>query len=140
MSQNMVAPNLVRGVGGAARLLGARSREDGRIVFPMPTGPEAERFEECTLADLGTLWSYTVQRFAPKTPYDGPSDASFKPYAIGYVELAGQVIVEARLDTADFAGLRIGMPMRLTLLPYRLDSAGAEVFTYAFRPIDEEKS
>lgn len=134
MSQNMVAPGLVRGEGAAARLLGGRG-EDGRIVFPMPTGPEADRFEECVLADEGTLWSFTVQRFPPKTPYDGPSDADFQPYAVGYVELAGQVIVEARLDTMDFARLKIGMPMRLTLLPYRTG-----VLTYAFRPIDQEKS
>ena len=137
MTQNMVAHGLVAG----GRLLGGRSRSDGSYVFPMPAGPEGERFEQVELASEGTLWSYTVQRFAPKRPYDGPSDdAAFQPYAVGYVELAGQLIVEARLDTVNFAGLHIGMPMRLTLLPYRRGADGAEVFTYAFRPINEDKS
>lgn len=143
MTHNMVAPGLVAGAGADARLLGGKGRSDGRIVFPMPTGPEAERYEQVELAAEGTLWSFTVQRFAPKRPYDGPSgEVDFKPYAVGYVELAGQLIVEARLDTEDFAGLRIGMPMRLALLPYRRGADGAEVLTYAFRPvgpIPEEK-
>ena len=141
MTQNMVAPGLVAGEGAAARLLGGKSRSDGRIVFPMPTGPEAERYDSFELAAEGKLWSFTVQRFAPKRPYDGPSDnGSFQPYAVGYVELAGQLIVEARLDTLDFASLHIGMPMHFTLLPYRRNADGSEVLTYAFRPINEEKS
>lgn len=141
MTQNMVAPGLVAGAGAAARLLGGRSRSDGSWIFPMPAGPEAERFEQVELAAEGTLWSFTVQRFAPKRPYDGPSDeASFQPYAVGYVELAGQLIVEARLDTAHFDRLHIGMPMRLTLLPYRRGADGGEVLTYAFRPTNEEQS
>lgn len=139
MTQNMVAPGLVAGTGAAARLLGGKRRTDGRYVFPMPAGPEGERYESVELATEGKLWSFTVQRFPPKQPYDGPSDAEFRPYAVGYVELAGQVIVEARLDTAHFAGLHIGMPMRLTLLPYRRSPDG-DVWTYAFRPINEEQS
>jgi uncharacterized protein len=141
MTRNMVAPGLVAGEGAAARLLGGKGRSDGRIVFPMPSGPEGERYEAFELASEGRLWSFTVQRFAPKRPYDGPAgDGDFQPYAVGYVELAGQLIVEARLDTQDFGSLHIGMPMRFTLLPYRRDADGGEVLTYAFRPINEEKS
>lgn len=136
MTQRMVAPGLVAGEGAAARLLGGKRRDDGKIVFPMPTGPEAERYDGVELAAEGTLWSFTVQRFRPKTPFDGEGDeTNFKPYAVGYVELAGQVIVESRLDTNDFGKLSIGMPMRFTLLPYRRDDDGSEVLTYAFRPV-----
>lgn len=136
MTQRMVAPGLVAGEGASARLLGGKSRSDGRIVFPMPTGPEAERYDAIELATEGALWSFTVQRFRPKTPFDGEGDdANFKPYAVGYVELPGQIIVESRLETDDFASLKIGMPMRFTLLPYRRDADGSEVLTYAFRPL-----
>jgi uncharacterized protein len=136
MTQKMVAPGLVSGEGASARLLGGKSRGDGRIVFPMPSGPEAERYDEIELASEGKLWSFTVQRFPPKTPFDGERDEmNFRPYAVGYVELQGQVIVEARLDTDDFGALHIGMPMRFTLLPYRRDADGSDVLTYAFRPI-----
>ncbi|HZZ37070.1 MAG TPA: OB-fold domain-containing protein, partial [Caulobacteraceae bacterium] len=73
----------------------------------------------------------------PKSPpYAGDDDEkSFRPYAIGYVELPGQVIVEGRIETDDFAALAVGMPMRLKLVPFR--RAGGEVLTYAFEPAPE---
>lgn len=134
MAQRMVAPGLVAGEGAAARLLGGKRREDGKIVFPLPTGPEAERYEAVELAAEGILWSFTVQRFRPKAPFDGEGDEmNFRPYAVGYVELPGQVIVESRLVTNDFSKLRIGMLMRFTLQLYRRDDDGCEVLTYAFK-------
>ncbi len=36
---------------------------------------------------------------------------------VGYIELPGEVRVEARLTVADPDELRIGMPMELTLCP-----------------------
>lgn len=136
MAQRMVAPGLVSGEGSSARLIGGKRRQGGEIVFPLPTGPEAERYDSVELATVGILWSFTIQRFRPKHPFDGEGDdASFTPYAVGYVELPGQVIVEARLATSDFTSLRIGMPMRFTLLPYRRDADGCEVLTYAFEPV-----
>ncbi len=136
MTQRIVAPDLVSGEGASTRLLGGKSRTDGKLVFPIPTGPEAQRYDRVELATEGKLWSFTVQRFRPKPPFDGEGDeTNFTPFAVGYVELPGQIIVEARLDTGDFGSLRIGMPMRFTLLPYRRDPDGCEVLTYAFRPI-----
>ena len=136
----MVAPGLVRGTGEQAALLGGRRHSDGKIVFPMPSGPEAELYEEIELARSGTLWSFTVQRFRPKPPFDGDGDdASFIPYAVGYIELPGQIIVESRIETSNATPLRIGMPMQFVLQPYRHDSDGTVVLTYAFSPAQEEK-
>lgn len=119
------------------RLIGARAKADGRIVFPMPSGAEAARYDPVELPAEGTLWSYTVQRFRPKSPpYAGHDDErSFKPFALGYVELEGQVIVESRLEVDDFAQLKVGMPMRLDLVPFRTAPDGAEVLSYVFRPV-----
>ena len=55
----------------------------------------------------------------------------FEPYGVGYVELPGEVRVEARLTESDPARLRIGMPMELTLIPA---PGQAEAVTFAFRP------
>ena len=55
----------------------------------------------------------------------GPEE--FEPYGVGYVELPGEVRVEARLTESDPARLRIGMPMELTLI-----ADGA----FAFRPLE----
>lgn len=111
-------------------LLGGRNRETGRIVFPCPND---ELFEPCSLGREGRLWSYTVQRFRPKSPpYAGPE--AFRPFAMGYVELPGETIVETRLANIPLEAIHIGMPLRLTFVP--LDPEAAEpVMIYAFEPI-----
>jgi uncharacterized protein len=129
-----IAEGLFEVVGGTPHLIGGRRKSDGRMVFPKPQGSEAEGYEPVRLSPEGRLWSFTVQRFRPKSPpYAGADDeSSFKPYALGYVELAGQVIVESRIETEDFASLSVGMPMRLKLVPFR--KAGGDVLAYAFEP------
>lgn len=115
------------------RLIGGRDRETGRIVFPMPAGNEGERFDAVPLARDGTIWSWTVQRFPPKSPpYAGPQP--FEPFAVGYVELAGEVIVESRLTGFAFDGLECGQPVRLTTVPFATAADGATLTTYAFEP------
>lgn len=135
MAARIIADGLIVGEGPAARLLGGRRRSDGKFAFPFPKGPDAELFEPVALAETGRLWSYTVQRFRPKPPYEGPGDdRSFRPYAVGYIELPGQIIVESRIEIDDFDDLKIGMPMTFKLQTFRTDDVGAEVLTYAFRP------
>ena len=77
---------------------------------------------------------------------------TFEPYGVGYVELPGEVRVEARLTEADPGRLRIGLPMELTLVPAPGGAGGGchggrppvastarGVVTYAFRPMTEEE-
>ncbi len=113
------------------RLIGGRDRQTGRIVFPFPTArPDA--FEPWPLSRMGSVWSYTVQRFRPKSPpYKGP--VAFEPFAMGYVELAGETIVATRFVDVDLDDIRIGMPVEMVLTP--LDPGAADgVFVHAFRP------
>lgn len=113
------------------RLIGGRDKATGRIVFPCPPGAE---FEPWPLGRHGSLWSFTVQRYRPKSPpYTGPQD--FRPWAVAYVELPGETIVEARLTDVDLDAIRIGMPLELTLIPLDPDAADP-VMTHAFRPCD----
>jgi uncharacterized protein len=112
------------------RLLAGRERTSGKLVFPPPEDEEA--FETVELPNRGTLWSYTVQRFAPKSP---PYRAAgpFEAFAVGYIELAGALIVESRLIDAPFDRLRVGLPMELTSFVLRTDEMGP-VTMFAFRP------
>ncbi len=108
------------------RLIGGKHRTSGEIVFPVPLGDAATHYEPVPLARRGTLWSWTVQSFRPKSPpYAGPEH--FTPFALGYVELPGEVIVEARLTQT--VGLTIGMAMELAIEPF--DETRT---TFAFRP------
>jgi uncharacterized protein len=112
------------------RLIGGRNRESGRIVFPCPDGDD---YEPWPLKRNGTLWSYTIQRYRPKSPpYTGPED--FQPWAVAYVELPGEVIVESRLANVDFADIAIDMPLELTLVPHDPAAAGDPVMVHAFQP------
>jgi uncharacterized OB-fold protein len=66
------------------------------------------------LSGHGTVWGFTVQRFAPKSPPYVPPADGFSPFAVGYVELAEGVKVEAVLDCLDFDDLEDQAPVRLT--------------------------
>lgn len=112
-------------------LIGGRHRTTGRLVFPLP--PDTESFDLVELPSRGTLWSYTMQRFPPKSPPYGGTEP-FEPFALGYVELPGALIVESRLTEVRFDALRIGLPMELTTTALRTDPDGCVVLTYAFRP------
>ncbi len=118
-----------------ARLIAGRRKADGEMRFPMPRGADAALYDAVELAPEGKLWSYTVQRFRPKTPpYIGADDEkTFKPYAVGYVEFAGQVIAEGRILVDDPATLKIGQTMKVDLEAFPTSTRG-EVLTYAFRP------
>ena len=83
----------------------------------------------------GTLWTYTIQRFLPKRPYNsGETPETFTAYGVGYVELPGGVRVEGRLTENDPDKLQIGMDMEVVFLPFRTDEDGSQVINFAFRP------
>jgi uncharacterized OB-fold protein len=91
------------------------------------------------LADRGTLFTFTTQEYLPKEPYAGPeTEDDFQGFAVGYVELPGEVIVETRLTGCPVGELRIGMAVRLVVVPFRREPDGTEVVTYAFAPVIAE--
>jgi uncharacterized OB-fold protein len=110
------------------RLIGGRHRASGQLSFPSPRDTGA--FEPVELPAAGTLWSFTVQRHAPKTPYRGSTP--FVPFALGYVELPDALIVESPLVGIEFEALRIGLPVELTSFPLYHDEEGTEVLMFAF--------
>jgi uncharacterized protein len=122
------------------RLIASTCTACHTTAFPrQPSCPRCTGTEVAAvpLATTGPLWSWTVQGFEPKPPYlaDGP----FRPYGVGYVELAAPdgsdaVLVESRLTEADPERLAIGAPMTLTFIPLRRDADGRQVVTFAFAP------
>lgn len=114
-------------------LWGSRCRDCGAHTFPRQGGcPRCTGagMEDVVLSRTGTLWSWTTQGFRPKPPYTGTE--SCEPYAVGYVELPGQLLVETRLVETDPDRLEIGMPVELALLPFRDDPEDGPVHTFAF--------
>ncbi|GHE94232.1 hypothetical protein GCM10014715_58080 [Streptomyces spiralis] len=66
------------------------------------------------LSGAGTLWTWTVQRYAPKSPPYKEPPGGFTPFALGYVELKEGVRVAAVLDVDGLDEIRIGMPLTVT--------------------------
>jgi len=66
-----------------------------------------------SLSTRGTVWAYTVQRFAPKSPPYVPPPNGFAPFAVGYVELPEGIRIEAVLECHDFDELDDGAPVTL---------------------------
>jgi uncharacterized OB-fold protein len=114
------------------RLIGSRCRACGTVTFPRQgscprcTSSDVERH---LLARRGVLWTWTVQRFEPKSPpYAGTGE--FEPFAVGYVELPDEVRVETRLVECEAP--EIGIEMELTTTPA---PGPVPRVTYAFRPV-----
>ena len=120
-------------------LLGSACDACGTVTFPRQDScPRctSQQVAERRLGTRGTLWSWTIQCFPPKSPpYAVQSAEDFDPYGVGYIELPGEVRVEARLTESDPERLQIGMPMKLTLI----EAPGREgVMTFAFRPLGDD--
>jgi uncharacterized protein len=135
-----VADGLIAGTADEPHLIGSACRSCGTVTFPRQAScPRctSEDTEERRLGRRGTLWTWTVQCFPPKSPpYAVPPGEDFESYGVGYIELPGELRVEARLTESDPARLRIGMPMELTLIPAPGD---AGTVTFAFRPVEDEE-
>ena len=89
-------------------LTGSRCLHCGTVAFPAARGCQRcglRSTEAVELSSRGTVWGFTVQRFAPKSPPYVVPPGGFVPFAVGYVELPEGVKVEAVLDCTDFAEL-----------------------------------
>ena len=111
------------------------SEKDGKYTFPARPNEN-----EVLLKRRGTLWGFTTQQVRPPSPpYDGnDTPETFQPYALGYVELPGQLLVQGRFTEADPAKLTIGQAMEVCVVPYTTRADGTEVLTYAFAPVEGE--
>ncbi len=118
------------------QLLGSRCRACGEMAFPAQTdcrsccGRDTELVE---LGDRGVLWTWTIQSFMPKTPYlSDETPETSRPSGVGYVEMPGGLRVETRIAENTPEELRIGMPMRLAIVPHRTDDHGNQLMTFCF--------
>jgi uncharacterized OB-fold protein len=130
-NQKPVAEGLFTWPSDEPRLIGSES--GGRYSFPAKPSEN-----QVLLERRGTLWGFTTQQFRPPSPpYDGDDTAeTFEPYALGYVELPGQLLIQARFTESDPDKLTIGQEMELRVVPYTTRADGTEILTYAFAPVE----
>jgi uncharacterized OB-fold protein len=141
MTSRPIAEGLFTWPDDEPSLLGARCGNCGAITFPVRSGcPRcgATEVESFRLGREGTLWTWTSQGFAPKAPFSGnllAGGGNFNPWYVGLIEIPGQLRVEGILVDVTEDMLKIGMPMRTVVVPFRVDEAGEEIVTFAFAPV-----
>lgn len=123
------------------RLLGSKCNNCGVVLFPAQSSCPAccsEDSETIELERRGKIWTFTIQNFLPnRPPYDGPETAeTFKPFAVGYVELNDQTRVQARIKSDDVSKLRIGDEVELVVEKY-VERDGKDIIAYFFTPVSE---
>ncbi|MDT5082071.1 MAG: uncharacterized protein QOJ80_6708 [Mycobacterium sp.] len=137
----LITEGLFRVDGDRAVLFASRRRSSGVVKFPAER-PELfdgdaeiqEDIEAIELSTEGTLYTYTTQEFAPPLPYKGNRDPKvFKPYVVGFVELAEGVLVETLIVGATADQLKIGQPLVSTTTTLETED-GKSLVTFAFRP------
>jgi uncharacterized OB-fold protein len=140
MSASDVLSNLTGLVAQEAdgpHLIGSRCADCTTDTFPVQAScPRcgSEAVNPVVLPAAGTIWTWTVQRFAPKPPFRAPT--SFAPFAVAYVDL-GTVRVEARLAGRSADDWKIGDPVRLAVGP--LSDADPDWQAYWFEPLQKER-
>lgn len=136
-----IGDHLFTGGPDRPRLIGSRCPHCSVMTFPVQSScPRCGRrdVQDTEYAETGTLWTFTTQNFPPKSPpYAYPPTPEFTPYAVGYVEFAGQGLVEGRIQCADPAALRIGMPMRTAICAFGGTATEPSRWIHCFRPISE---
>jgi uncharacterized OB-fold protein len=113
------------------QLLAAHCADCGRWHFPADRDCpycSGERCETRPVAGSATLWLCTAVTSRP------PGYLGEVPFGFGVVELPEGFRLITRLTETDPAKLRLGMPMRLAIVPLHVDEEGREVTTYAFAP------
>ncbi|XVQ14931.1 Zn-ribbon domain-containing OB-fold protein [Spirillospora sp. CA-255316] len=138
MSQIPFAPDVFTWPSERPQLIGGRCGRCEATTFPMqPSCPRCgdTGMGRVLLPRTGTLWTWTTQEFLPKEPYaSGETQETFRPFAVGLVQLGDEVRVEGRLTVSDPEQISFGMELELEIFPFRTESDGTEVMSYAFRP------
>lgn len=132
-SGRLIDPELFVDTADGVRLAGSTCADCGTTTFPAQGScPRCagQNVARRALAADGSIWAFTIQRFTPKTPYLG-AECPPAVYAVGYVDLGGDVLVESRLLAADVDAIVIGD--RVTLTFEQLPGTAEEpVWTFAF--------
>lgn len=141
MARRPIADGLFTWPDDDPRLIGGRCGVCETYTFPAKTGcPKcgATDVETCRLGRFGTLWTWTSQGFIPKQPFSGTffSAEPFEPWFVGLIEIPGQLRLESILTGCTQETLRMGMPMRLVVLPFSRTNIDDEIVTFAFAPIE----
>lgn len=112
-------------------LIGCKCTDCGRVFFPtreVCTVCGSEKpMAEAVIDGPGTLYSHSIIHIAPKT---------FEvPYAVGYVDLPGEVRVLGQIEGWQDFDLKQGMTMEIGRAQIATEADGSARHSFVFRPV-----
>lgn len=111
-------------------LVGSRCAECSTDTFPVASSCPccgSLAIAPVALASSGTVWTWSVQRFAPKPPFRVAQP--YQPFTVAYVDL-GTVKVETRLAGKPVGSWKIGDPVQLVIGPLNPDGSDWQAFWF----------
>ena len=94
--------------------------------------------EPVDLGNQGTLWTWTIQSFMPKTPYHTDETRRLSRLRGRLYRAACGLKVESRLRENTPEQLTIGMPMKMEMITVRKDEEGTDLLTFQFCAAEEQ--
>ena len=110
-NQKPIAENLFTWPSEKPKLLGSKDSETGRYFFP---AKRSNTHEQVELSTKGTLWTWTVQRFMPKTPYIGTDNPEYIVHQIHLLHTVEGAFCAWIGPLQAFVGLHLGAPLPRT--------------------------
>jgi uncharacterized OB-fold protein len=118
------------------QLIASRCKKCGTVTFPKAAfcaNPDCEKVREnvevIKLSNRGTIWTWTVQIYAPPAPF---KKEPFEPYGIGMIDTEEGLRVLGILTATD--NVRIGMPVEMTVGKLYEDDEN-EYITWMWKPV-----
>jgi len=120
---------------GKANLLGSRCPSCGELYFPrrekLCVHCQHPTLEDVALSPEGKIAAYTAVLQPPAGgAYFGPV-----PYNYGLVDLDDGIRVETQLG-GEFAQLKVGLRVKLSIETFYADKDGNEVERFIFQPVE----
>lgn len=119
---------------GQSTLEGSRCPQCGDTFYPpreVCLSCYHQGLDPVALSRTGSVYTFTIARLAP------PKVIVQAPYVIAQVQLPENVTIATILTEIDPRDVRIGMLVELVVEKASVNSEGAEVITFKFRPAKE---
>ena len=131
-----VVPEVLALDDAAPALRGTRCMDCGTLYYPQVVSCRnpncvGKGVAPARILGRGQLYSFTVQRYRPPALF---ALEPWQPYALGLVDVEDGLRVMGTID-APIDDIRIGMPLRLSILYLNAGAAGS-VATHSFVPDD----
>ena len=131
-----VVEGLFADTAAGPRLFGSKCAGCGTPYFPRSPvchNPECRdpRVEDAAFGPRGTLWSLTIQHYAPPPPVK--FDEPFIPYALGLVDLQEGLRILGRISTDKLEALKVGTPVELVIEKLCTAPDGNDLTSWKFK-------